>query len=377
MNGEHGAQGRRSPGWPLSACYFWVVDSQRSSLTSRRTLPTPSVSHGWLAGLRPELAERSRSRSTPARPWSAARDDHRPHPLEVQSALSEITMAALLDAVPRWTGGYHQEGWAAPSIPIFELTMAFTIVLYLWESYLDMRQHARVKATGDAVPADLKTLVAKVDKVGGAGGASRMHAAGSSLAAPTPPLPPATTRASRTPDANINPTTTTSTTTTTTATATHRRRRRHTATANPPSPPLATPRYSRSLTTTDRHRLHRTGHARSQEERARARAHPARRRRREEGGRRRGGEEGADRGRQDARDPGDKGGWLVGWSVGWLVGWLVGMLIGWLVARADPFPEPVALLHPTPVSQPHPIKPHSTPRRPSRRCTVSTSSVSA
>ena len=74
-------------------------------------------------------------------------------------------MAALLESIPRWTGGYHQQGWQAPSIPIFELTMAFTIALYLWESYLDMRQHARVKATGAAVPADLKTLVAKVDKV--------------------------------------------------------------------------------------------------------------------------------------------------------------------------------------------------------------------
>ena len=37
-----------------------------------------------------------------------------------------------MEAIPRWNGGYRQEGWSPSELPIFELAMLFTAAVYYW-----------------------------------------------------------------------------------------------------------------------------------------------------------------------------------------------------------------------------------------------------
>jgi hypothetical protein len=72
-------------------------------------------------------------------------------------------MAALLELIPRWSGGYHQEGWVPAELPVFELALLFALTMYLWETYLDSRQKARLEAKGGVVPPALGALVKTLD----------------------------------------------------------------------------------------------------------------------------------------------------------------------------------------------------------------------
>jgi hypothetical protein len=65
--------------------------------------------------------------------------------------------------MPRWSGGYHQEGWVPAALPVFELALLFTLTMYVWEAYLDSRQRARLEAKGGVVPPALGALVATLD----------------------------------------------------------------------------------------------------------------------------------------------------------------------------------------------------------------------
>mmetsp|Transcript_44567 Transcript_44567/g.90032 ORF Transcript_44567/g.90032 Transcript_44567/m.90032 type:complete len:494 (-) Transcript_44567:100-1581(-) len=68
-----------------------------------------------------------------------------------------------LKLLPRWTGGYHQIGWVPADIPIFETALLFTIVVFVWEFYLDYRQSSRLSTMGGVVPGDLAALVKRLD----------------------------------------------------------------------------------------------------------------------------------------------------------------------------------------------------------------------
>ena len=72
-------------------------------------------------------------------------------------------MASLLNILPRWNGGYHQDGWVPAQLPVFELALLFGLTMYVWEAYLDSRQQARLKSKGGVVPPALETLVKTLD----------------------------------------------------------------------------------------------------------------------------------------------------------------------------------------------------------------------
>lgn len=72
-------------------------------------------------------------------------------------------MTSLLNLVPRWSGGYHQEGWVPAALPVFELALLFALTMYVWEAYLDSRQRARLEAKGGVVPPALGALVQTLD----------------------------------------------------------------------------------------------------------------------------------------------------------------------------------------------------------------------
>eukprot|EP00629_Pelagomonadales_sp_RCC1024_P003120 CAMPEP_0119271330 /NCGR_PEP_ID=MMETSP1329-20130426/7964_1 /TAXON_ID=114041 /ORGANISM="Genus nov. species nov., Strain RCC1024" /LENGTH=495 /DNA_ID=CAMNT_0007271377 /DNA_START=170 /DNA_END=1657 /DNA_ORIENTATION=- len=57
---------------------------------------------------------------------------------------------------------YTQEGCAASAYPFLFATVAFTLLVTLWERYLDWRQHKRVAEKGLEIPAELETLVAQI-----------------------------------------------------------------------------------------------------------------------------------------------------------------------------------------------------------------------
>ena len=56
---------------------------------------------------------------------------------------------------------YRQKGWEAPeTFPEFlAVSIVFTLVVHAWETYLDYRQHMRLKERGTKVPGELKELV--------------------------------------------------------------------------------------------------------------------------------------------------------------------------------------------------------------------------
>jgi STE24 endopeptidase len=70
----------------------------------------------------------------------------------------------VLSVIPRWYEGYHQEGWVPSQLPIFELAFIFTISVFTWEIYLDIRQHIRLKSKGGVVPDELAVLVKRLDE---------------------------------------------------------------------------------------------------------------------------------------------------------------------------------------------------------------------
>ena len=59
--------------------------------------------------------------------------------------------------------GYKQTGWEASSLPLLEGCLLFTLMMYLWETYLDIRQHSRLNKVGGVVPEELKRLIKIVD----------------------------------------------------------------------------------------------------------------------------------------------------------------------------------------------------------------------
>ena len=59
---------------------------------------------------------------------------------------------------------YTQTGWKASDIPVMHIFLIFTLVMYLWETYLDFRKHNRLKSKLSAsVPTQLKSLVESID----------------------------------------------------------------------------------------------------------------------------------------------------------------------------------------------------------------------
>ena len=48
-------------------------------------------------------------------------------------------------------------------LPVFELALLFALTMYMWETYLDSRQKARLEAKGGVVPPALGALVKTLD----------------------------------------------------------------------------------------------------------------------------------------------------------------------------------------------------------------------
>ena len=69
-----------------------------------------------------------------------------------------------MSADPEQFPMYTQTGWKASDIPVMYLSLTFTLVMYLWETYLDFRKHNRLKSKLSAsVPTQLKSLVESID----------------------------------------------------------------------------------------------------------------------------------------------------------------------------------------------------------------------
>jgi hypothetical protein len=75
-----------------------------------------------------------------------------------------LKMEESLKQIPRWYGGYHQEGWVPSDLPIFELAFMFTLTVFAWEIFLDFRQHSRLESRGGVVPDELAVLVKRLDQ---------------------------------------------------------------------------------------------------------------------------------------------------------------------------------------------------------------------
>src|SRR3546814_19648507 len=60
---------------------------------------------------------------------------------------------------------YRQEGWAAPAVPYLQLTLAFILAMFAWETYLDVRQRRRLRqgARTQELPQELQRVVTEVD----------------------------------------------------------------------------------------------------------------------------------------------------------------------------------------------------------------------
>lgn len=74
-----------------------------------------------------------------------------------------VIVMEFLQLLPRWNGGYHQKGWASSQVPIFEAALLFTVVVFVWEFYLDYRQSSRLQSKGGVVPEKLAALVKRLD----------------------------------------------------------------------------------------------------------------------------------------------------------------------------------------------------------------------
>uniref|UniRef100_A0A6S8ENZ2 CAAX prenyl protease n=1 Tax=Aureoumbra lagunensis TaxID=44058 RepID=A0A6S8ENZ2_9STRA len=58
---------------------------------------------------------------------------------------------------------YRQSGWESPGNSWLLLSIGFGLLVHLWETYLDYRQHIRLKVSGAEVPVELKKLVERMD----------------------------------------------------------------------------------------------------------------------------------------------------------------------------------------------------------------------
>mmetsp|Transcript_31683 Transcript_31683/g.100630 ORF Transcript_31683/g.100630 Transcript_31683/m.100630 type:complete len:248 (+) Transcript_31683:148-891(+) len=68
--------------------------------------------------------------------------------------------AALAAMVPRWERGYRQAGVETPETPYLELALIFATAIWIWETYLSVRQYRRIRALEGRVPDELEDTVA-------------------------------------------------------------------------------------------------------------------------------------------------------------------------------------------------------------------------
>lgn len=58
---------------------------------------------------------------------------------------------------------YRQSDVESSGLPYLWLSLAFSVIVHCWETYLDYRQHVRIARRGHLVPESLKELVAKIE----------------------------------------------------------------------------------------------------------------------------------------------------------------------------------------------------------------------
>ena len=99
------------------------------------------------------------------------------------TAVETVAASGSASLIPRWTGGYRQADWTESSIPFLELALLFAVVVYVFETYLDVRQYSRIKQRGGVVPPELRVSARR--------GARRIvGVAARRPLSPPPPYPP-------------------------------------------------------------------------------------------------------------------------------------------------------------------------------------------